>query len=56
MRKLSTELHFLCKQPAKAMSKPIGKLTNVDLFSFVLFDNIHTVLNLIIQVIYDAIL
>lgn len=56
MWKLSTKFHFLSKKSTKSMSKPIRKLSNVDLLSLIFFDDIHSMLNLWIQVIDDSIL
>lgn len=56
MGKLSAKLHLLGEESAKAMPESIGELSDVDFLSFVLLDNVHSVLDLFIQVKYDSIL
>lgn len=53
--KLSTKFHFLGKQSTETVSVPIRKLSDVNLLSFIFFDDVHSVLNLGIQVIDDSI-
>lgn len=55
VRKLPTEFSFLGEKPSKSMPKSIGKLPNVNLHFALQFNDIHFVLNLVIDKLKDAI-